>query len=58
MKHQRQASIALAASARTRAIAAEAEAEYDVRRMELTFLMMATLVFIVTTGLVIGFHFR
>ncbi len=43
---------------RTRVIAEKAETEYDMRRMELMFLMTAMAVFIVTTGLVVGFHFR
>lgn len=40
-----------------RAIAARAEAETRARHMELSFLMTATLVFIVMAGLVIGFSF-
>ncbi len=43
---------------RARAATAHAETESDARRMEITFLMTATLVFIVMTGLVIGFHFQ
>ncbi len=43
---------------RARAGTAQAETESDARRMEITFLMTATLVFIVMTGLVVGFHFQ
>ncbi len=58
MNSHRQFRLAVAASARVHPIAAKIETEYDVRRMEMTFLMTATLVFIVMTGLVIGFHFQ
>ncbi len=57
MKHQDQIRITNIAP-RKRAATARAETESDARRMEIAFLMTATLVFIVMAGLVIGFHLQ
>jgi hypothetical protein len=57
MAHRRQYPTSETAP-RAWATAAKAETEHDMRRMELMFLTTAMAVFIVSVGLVVGFHVR